>query len=98
MIGHPSGDEPLMVDVRQNGSGSEFDYRGRGEPFVARLGGVLEAHGGDDVVAVLIQPLGALQQERRVVPGNPQLAVWRPLYSVGRGHGPDDRSESAFWA
>jgi hypothetical protein len=22
MIGHPSGDEPLMVDVRQSGSGS----------------------------------------------------------------------------
>jgi hypothetical protein len=26
MIGHPSGDEPLMVDVRQSGSGSETRY------------------------------------------------------------------------
>jgi hypothetical protein len=24
MIGHPSGDEPLMVDVRQSGSGSRL--------------------------------------------------------------------------
>jgi hypothetical protein len=34
MIGHPSGDEPLMVDVRQSGSGS---YRPQPSGTPARL-------------------------------------------------------------
>jgi hypothetical protein len=32
MIGHPSGDEPLMVDVRQSGSGSLNQYRRTASP------------------------------------------------------------------
>jgi NTP pyrophosphatase (non-canonical NTP hydrolase) len=35
MIGHPSGDEPLMVDVRQSGSGSAAAIMGRGHSGIA---------------------------------------------------------------
>jgi hypothetical protein len=41
MIGHPSGDEPLMVDVRQSGSGSLLIELALKERFVEFYGGTV---------------------------------------------------------
>jgi hypothetical protein len=41
MIGHPSGDEPLMMDVRQSGPGPDMSsYRNSGKGYAAIVGKV----------------------------------------------------------
>jgi hypothetical protein len=64
------------VSGRERAGHGEPDDHGRCDPAVARHGWVLEPHRGDDPVAMLIEPLGAPEQESRVVvPGDPELPV-----------------------
>jgi hypothetical protein len=64
------------VSGRERAGHGEPDDHGRCDPAVARHGWVLGPHRVDDPVAMLIEPLGASEQESRVVvPGDPELPV-----------------------
>jgi hypothetical protein len=56
------------------------DYGRRDAGLVTGFCRVLEAHGGDDVLAVLVQPLRCPQEHLRVVAGHPQLPVSLALF------------------